>query len=215
MIRRHRGRILPGGIGYSDSPTFGGFGPKSPCSEHAMEMGDLEAAFVGNLARYCMAIGSIPRRPIKGFWWVNGVCRGVKGGFDEDEFDLFGNPNGFDYLHEVREVVQHLRTWAPAIVKTEGVEELLSTGDDVRWYSLEMFPQENPHAEPEWLNLDEVMKLTGRSFRTIKNWSEEGSVTAIGTGRDAIYSRQDIQAHMKLVQENLVRNAANARLKRP
>lgn len=180
-----------------------------------MELGDLEAAFVGNLARYCMAIGSIPRRPIKGFWWVNGVCRGVKGGFDEDEFDLFGNPNGFDYLHEVREVVQHLRTWAPAVVKTEGVEELLSAGDDVRWYSLKMFPQENPHEGPEWLNLDEVMKLTGRSFRTIRNWAEEGSVTAIGTGRDAIYSRQDIQAHMKLVQENLVRNAANARLKRP
>ena len=179
-----------------------------------MEMGDLEAAFVGNLARYCMAMGTIPRRPLKGFWWVNGACRGVKGGFDEDEFDLFGNPNGFDYLHEVREVVQHLRTWAPAIVKTEGVEELLSAGNDVRWYSLEMFPQENPHLEPEWLNLDEVMKLTGRTFRTIRNWSEEGSVTAIGAGRDAIYNRQDIQAHMKLVQENLVRNAENARIKR-
>ena len=90
MIRRHRSRMIPGGIGYSDNPTFGGFGPKSPCNESAMEMGDMEAAFVGNLARYCIARGSIPAIPLKGFWWVNGVCRGVGGsGMDEDEIGFF------------------------------------------------------------------------------------------------------------------------------
>ena len=46
--------MLPGGVGYSDTPSFGGFSSKSPCSDHAMELGDMEAAFVGNLARYCM-----------------------------------------------------------------------------------------------------------------------------------------------------------------
>ena len=56
--------MQPGGVGYNDTPTFGGFSPKSPCSDHAMELGDMEAAFVGNLARYCMAIGTIPRHKI-------------------------------------------------------------------------------------------------------------------------------------------------------
>ena len=110
MIRRHRSRMIPGGIGYSDNPTFGGFGPKSPCNESAMEMGDMEAAFVGNLARYCIARGSIPAIPLKGFWWVNGVCRGVGGsGMDEDEIGFFsGEFTGYDYLHKIRKVVDHL-----------------------------------------------------------------------------------------------------------
>ena len=175
-----------------------------------MEMGDLEAAFVGNLARYCMAMGTIPRRPLKGFWWVNGVCRGVNGGFDEDEFDLFGNPNGFDYLHEVREVVQHLRTWAPAVVKTEGVEELLSAGDDVRWYSLKMFPQE----DMDWINEDEACELSGRSTRTLRLWRDNGWVSHIKDNWGVLYSKGAIEvtvAAMDSAKRNATRNAISAR----
>lgn len=208
MIRRHRSRMIPGGIGYSDNPTFGGFGPKSPCNESAMEMGDLEAAFVGNLARYCIARGSIPAIPLKGFWWVNGVCRGVGGsGMDEDEIGFFsGEFTGYDYLHKIRRVVDHLINHAEAVMDTSGVEDILSAGEDTRWYSLKMFPMENPSHESDWVTLEEAMELTGRTSRTLINWAESGSVDRIGEGRDAIYSRVDIEAHMKIVRENMMRS---------
>lgn len=162
----------------------------------------MEAAFVGNLARYCMAIDSIPRRPIKGFWWVSGVCRGVKGGFDEDEFDLFGNPNGFDYLHEVREVVQHLRTWAPAIVKTEGVEELLSAGEDVRWYSLKMFPQE----DMDLIGEKEAITYTGRTLRTLQEWRKAGIVEHINDNYGIMYSKRSLDLMLEIKRGNSARN---------
>ena len=208
MIRRHRSRMIPGGIGYSDNPTFGGFGPKSPCNESAMEMGDMEAAFVGNLARYCIARGSIPAIPLKGFWWVNGVCRGVGGsGMDEDEIGFFsGEFTGYDYLHKIRKVVGHLINHAEAVMQTSGVEDLLGAGEDTRWYSLKMFPMENPSHESDWVTLEEAMELTGRTSRTLINWSESGSVDRIGEGRDAIYSRADIEAHMQVVRENMMRS---------
>ena len=208
MIRRHRSRMIPGGIGYSDNPTFGGFGPKSPCNESAMEMGDLEAAFVGNLARYCIARGSIPAIPLKGFWWVNGVCRGVGGsGMDEDEIGFFdGQFTGYDYLHKIRKVVNHLIRFADEVMNTTGVEDILSAGEDTRWYSLKMFPMENPSQESDWVTLEEAMELTGRTSRTLINWSESGSVDRIGEGRDAIYSRADIEAHMQVVRENMMRS---------
>lgn len=163
-----------------------------------MEMGDLEAAFVGNLARYCMAAGSIPSRPIKGFWWVNGTCRGVKGGFDEDEFDLFGNPNGFDYLHEVRGVVQHLRTWAPAVVKTEGVEELLSAGEDVRWYSLKMFPQESN----DWITPEQAAEYTGRSKETLRTWRQRGIVECLNDNWGVMYSKRGLEVTVAAMKSN-------------
>ena len=210
MIRRHRSRMIPGGIGYSDNPTFGGFGPKSPCNESAMEMGDMEAAFVGNLARYCIARGSIPAIPLKGFWWVNGVCRGVGGsGMDEDEIGFFsGEFTGYDYLHKIRKVVNHLVNHAEAVMQTSGVEDLLSAGEDTRWYSLKMFPMEGSAEESEWVTLHEAMKLTGRGKETLRNWALAGGVARIGTGDESLFNRLDLETYMKIVRENMLRGVA-------
>lgn len=201
MIRRHRGRILPGGVGYQDNPTFGGFGPKLPFSEHAMELADLEAAFVGNLARYCMAMGTIPQRPRKGFWWVNGECKGIKGGMDEDEYDMWGNPNGHDYLVDIRELIDHLRTWAPSIIKTEGVEELLSAGEDIRWYSLKMFPQE----DDKWISEEEAKNRTGRNLRTLQRWRESGVVEFFKDNWGVMYLERDLDLIAGIKRENMLR----------
>lgn len=202
MIRRHRGRMLPGGVGYQDTPTFGGFGPKSPCSEHAMELADLEAAFVGNLAKYCMTMGTIPTRPRKGFWWVNGECKGIKGGLDEDEYDMWGEPNGHDYLSDVRDLVGHLRVWAPSIVRTEGVEELLSAGEDIRWYSLKMFPQEDDNMISE----DEAIEYTNRTRKTLWEWRKSGVVEAVKDNYGIMYSKQSLDIVLEVKRGNSARN---------
>lgn len=205
MIRRHRSRMLPGGYGYSDNPTFGGFESKSPCSDHAMELGDLEAAFVGNLARYCIAAGSLPFIKLKGFWWVNGVCRGLSGqGMDEDEFTLDGELNGYNYLSNVQKVIDHLKANASAVVETEGVEFLLSAGMDTRWYSLKMFPEE-AGIEDQWLNEDEAISFTGRTKKTLDRWAKSGAITRLGERGDYIYSRIDLNQQMTIVRDNLLR----------
>ncbi|RAV34907.1 helix-turn-helix domain-containing protein [Corynebacterium heidelbergense] len=199
LIRRHRARMMPGNVGYSDVPVFGGFGPSTPISVHALEMGDMEAAGVGTLARYCMAVGSIPPQPIRGFWWVNGECKGLGAlGMDEDEFDLWGNPNGHDYLEPIRPTIAHLRAYAGEVVLTEGVEPILRAMEDVRWYSLKMFPNESE----EWVSEEQAREISGRSERTLREWRNSGVVRHIKCGHGFEYSKEDLLTMMQVKMQN-------------
>ena len=95
MIARHRVHAEKGGVGYSDTPTVGGFEPSLPMAYDFMDAADMEAAWLGNVMKHCVNMGAIP--PIKfqpfhareqdrtdrlhgtwwgrGFWWVNGRDR--------------------------------------------------------------------------------------------------------------------------------------------
>ena len=190
----------PGGVGYSDTPTFGGFSPKSPCSDHAMELGDMEAAFVGNLARYCMAIGTIPRHSLKGLWWVNGECKGILT-YDEDAATL-----------PIQGLINHLAYWAPYIVGTEGVDELLRAGEETRQYSKGMFPQE----DTRWVGIEEAQKITGRKTRTIRLWKERGWIETLDDNWGVMYSRAGLETIMEMKEaaaKDRTKNATIARTK--
>ena len=190
----------PGGVGYSDTPTFGGFSPKSPCSDHAMELGDMEAAFVGNLARYCMALGSIPRHSLKGLWWVNGECKGILT-YDEDAATL-----------PIQGLINHLIYWAPYIIGTEGVEELLRAGEETRQYSKGMFPQE----DTRWVGIEEAQKITGRKTRTIRLWKERGWIETLDDNWGVMYSRAGLETIMEMKEaaaKDRTKNATIARTK--
>lgn len=201
FIRRHRGRMISGAPGYQDIVVFQGFGPQSPVNEDAMEMADLEAAFIGNLARYCMAMGTVPRIPIKGFWWVNGECKGMKCAMIEDEFDLMGNFNGVDVLAPITAVVEHLRAHAGAVLETEGVEPIVRAGEHTRWYSLKMFPQE----DDEWLSEDRARDYTGRAGYTLWEWRKSGSVEFIKDDRGISYKKSDLDTMMEIKRGNMLR----------
>lgn len=201
FIRRHRGRMISGAPGYQDIVVFQGFGPSSPVNEDAMEMADLEAAFVGNLARYCMAMGTIPRIPLKGFWWVNGECKGMKCAMIEDEFDLMGNHNGKDVLAPIRHVVKHLRVHVGAILDTEGVGPILDAGAHTRWYSLKMFPQE----DDEWLNEEQAQNHTGCGERTLQRWRKAGTVSFINDEHGIAYKKSDLDTVMEIKRGNMLR----------
>ena len=176
--------MLPGGVGYSDTPSFGGFGPKSPCSDHAMELGDMEAAFVGNLARYCMVIGTIPRHSLKGLWWVDGECKGL--GVVDWESDV----------EPIEPLINHLIYWAPYIIGTEGVDELLRAGEETRWYSKKMFPNENT----EWVGMEEAERITGRKARTIRLWKEKGWIETLDDNWGVMYSRAGLETIREMNQ---------------
>lgn len=201
MIRRHRGRMISGAVGYQDIVVFQGFGPSSPVNEDAMEMADLEAAFVGNLARYCMAMGTVSRIPLKGFWWVNGECKGMKCAMIEDEFDLMGNHNGKDVLAPIRRVVKHLRVHVGAILATEGVGPILDAGAHTRWYSLKMFPQE----DDEWLTEAQAIDHTGRTREALYYWRKSGSVSFIKDEKGISYKKSDLDLRMEIVRGNMLR----------
>ena len=187
--------MLPGGVGYSDTPTFGGFGPKSPCSDHAMELGDMEAAFVGNLARYCMVIGTIPRHSLKGLWWVNGECKGILT-YDEDAATL-----------PIQGLINHLIYWAPYIIGTEGVDELLRAGEETRWYSKKMFP----HETGEWLSEEEARRITGRTKKTLWEWRKAGTVRNIKDEHGISYRKEDLELMMEIKRGNMFRGVSLGR----
>ena len=190
----------PGGVGYSDTPTFGGFSSKSPCSDHAMELGDMEAAFVGNLARYCMVLGTIPRHSLRGLWWVNGECKGI-GTYDEDAATL-----------PIQGLINHLIYWAPYIIGTEGVEELLRAGEETRQYSKGMFPQE----DTRWVGIEEAQKITGRKTRTIRLWKERGWIETLDDNWGVMYSRAGLETIMEMKEaaaKDRTKNATIARTK--
>ena len=174
----------PGGVGYSDTPTFGGFSPKSPCSDHAMELGDMEAAFVGNLARYCMALGTIPRHSLKGLWWVNGECKGIST-HNEDAATL-----------PIQGLVNHLIYWAPYIIGTEGVDELLRAGEETRQYSKGMFPQE----DTRWVGIEEAERITGRAKFTINQWKLKGWIETLDDNWGVMYSRAGLETIKQMNQ---------------
>lgn len=193
MIKRHRSRMAPGGVGYSDSPTFGGFGPKLPFSIHAMELGDLEAAFVGNLARYCMAMGTIPQYSLRGLWWVNGECKGLA--VMDWESDV----------EPIQGLINHLIRYAPFIVGTEGVEDILENGRSTRWYGEKMFPRE----VGEWVTVDEAAIQAGRSTRTITRWIQSGAVRALGEQDSTEVLLEDVFIMKKVAEENMKRGRPN------
>ena len=201
FIRRHRGRMISGAPGYQDIVVFQGFGPQSPVNEDAMEMADLEAAFIGNLARYCMAIGSIPRIPLKGFWWVNGECRGMQNAMIEDEFNMMGEFNGRDVLEPIGRVVAHLRAHVGNVLATEGVEDILRAGEDTRWYSLKMFPQE----DDEWLTEEQAMSRTGVGLRALQKWRKEGVVEYIKDENGVEYRRSSLELMAEIKRGNMLR----------
>lgn len=195
MIKRHRSRMMPGNVGYSDAPTFAGFSSKSPCSDHAMELGDLEAAFVGNVARYCMVMGTIPPFSLRGLWWVNGECKGL--GVVDWDTDV----------EPIIPLIRHMQHYAPFIVGTEGVEDMLQAGKETRWYSEKMFPRESS----EWVGIDEACKITGRAKKTINDWRREGWVEALDDRYGVMYSREGLETIMEMRDAAAKARADNAR----
>ena len=187
--------MQPGGVGYSDTPSFGGFSPKSPCSDHAMELGDMEAAFVGNLARYCMALGTIPRHSLKGLWWVDGECKGIST-YNEDAATL-----------PIQGLINHLIYWAPYIIGTEGVDELLRAGEETRQYSKGMFPQE----DTRWVGIEEAQRITGRAKFTINQWRLKGWIETLDDNWGVMYSRPGLETIMEMKNAAAKANADHAR----
>lgn len=202
-IRRHRSRIQRGGIGYTDTPTFGGFGPKSPCNDGAMDLADSEAASLGNIALTCMRRGTIPPVSLRPLWFTNrGKCIGLRIiGHDEDEFDMWGNHTGADYLDPLFPIVSHLKAYAGEVLETEGIEWLLYEWQHTRDLYHEMYPAE----APEWLTLDEAASKVGRSKRTVSDWRYQGMVRCLKDGGPVLYHSDDLTLIAGIKSENMYR----------
>lgn len=169
----------------------GGFGPKSPTSEFAMERADEEAAAVGNIALYCMGVGSIPRVSMRGFWRVNGVCRGMS----------------MDGLPDVVRVCNHLRTHLGDAMRTEGIDEYLQHASDIRAISMHMFPNENT----DWLTIEEAADFTGRSRATIYEWIAAGGMPVLDDRWGKMVSKEALRMKQALIMANMFRRASAAR----
>ena len=180
FIEQHRAQAVATNTGYSDEePTFNGFGPKSPCSDNALDMADEEAVAVEYLARYCIARGSIPAIPLKGFWWSKTRCLGLKSG------DLSG----------FRKVIGHLRRHVDAVFDTEGIAEHLQLMADLRKSSKRMFPNE----DTDWLTMEEAIKFTDKDESTIYKWLKAGGIPTLDDRWGLMISKVHLQTKMALI----------------
>ena len=180
FIEQHRAQAVATNTGYSDEePTFNGFGPKSPCNDNALDMADEEALLVEYLARYCIARGSIPAIPLKGFWWSKTRCLGLKSG------DLSG----------FRKVIGHLRRHIDAVFETEGIAEHLELMDRARGYSKRMFPNE----DTDWLTMEEAKEFTGKDESTIYKWLKAGGIPTLDDRWGLMISKVHLQTKMALI----------------
>ena len=230
MIARHRVHAEKGGVGYSDTPTVGGFEPSLPMAYDFMDAADMEAAWLGNVMKHCVNMGAIP--PIKfepfhdrkqdrtdrlhgtwwgrGFWWVNGRCKGLAGGqAEEPTYGFFGKvSNG--WRGDIDAIAQHLQTWAPTVLRVEGVDPFIEDGERIRTFSQRCFPAE----VDEWLSIERAAKLTGKSWHTIRDWVKHGTVTYVGEGSDAEISLNSLKFRMDAIQSNAAQRLEDARQKR-
>ena len=180
FIEQHRAQAVATNTGYSDEePTFSGFGPKSPCNDNALDMADEEALLVEYLARYCIARGSIPAIPLKGFWWSKTRCLGLKSG------DLSG----------FRKVIGHLRRHIDAVFETEGIAEHLELMDRARGYSKRMFPNE----DTDWLTMEEAIEFTDKDESTIYKWLKAGGIPTLDDRWGLMISKVHLQTKMALI----------------
>ena len=180
FIEQHRAQAVATNTGYSDEePTFNGFGPKSPCNDNALDMADEEALLVEYLARYCIARGSIPAIPLKGFWWSKTRCLGLKSG------DLSG----------FRKVIGHLRRHVDAVFETEGIAEHLELMDRARGYGKRMFPNE----DTDWLTMEEAIKFTDKDESTIYKWLKAGGIPTLDDRWGLMISKVHLQTKMALI----------------
>lgn len=182
-IARLRELMTPTNHGYSDVPTSSGFGPRSPLNEHAMGLADMEAAFIGNLAYYCIAMGAIPLHSLKGLWFVDHECKGIH---------TYG-------LKTLPALVRHLIHWAPYIIGTEGVDDLLKAGEETRWYTKRTLPSEQ---QDEWITQKQAEELTGRAYKTLWTWRNEGIVRHHKNKYGIVYNKQDLELMKQIREEN-------------
>ena len=158
-------------------------------------MADEEAVAVEYLARYCIARGSIPAIPLKGFWWSKTRCLGLKSG------DLSG----------FRKVIGHLRRHVDAVFATEGIAEHLELMEGVRLYSKRMFPNE----DTDWLTMEEAEEFTGQKKRAIYYWLEAGGIPTLDDRWGLMISKKHLQTKMALVYASRLSAMARARKSNP
>lgn len=170
-----------------DTPIAGEFASKSPGNDNAQEVADAEAAFVGNLARYCMAIGTIPLKRLRGFWWVDGECKGLLGSAHYDD--------EFESLPDLWSAVRHLKAYAPEILETEGVEPILQAGLWTRSHSVFYFP----FKQKSWVTIDEACELADRKKDTVQKWRQYGWVEQIDDESGVLLNEE----HVRFVVEIL------------
>ncbi|XOJ10550.1 hypothetical protein ACMXZU_04560 [Corynebacterium striatum] len=198
-IKRHRALIMPESKGYSETPAFTPFASKSPCSDNAIDAGDMELKAVARLAVYCMNKGTLPYRKISGVWWVKGAPYGVKAVCDWDEFDLNGEHSGMDVYEPLNEWIEFMRTYAPTIARTEGVEPYLDECERIRRYSKMRFPNERD----VWLTLEQVAEKYGMAERTVRDWGDSRAVRVI---EDDYGPRLYLESSVKMYRDEVERN---------
>src|SRR5699024_5536316 len=199
-----------------------------PMAYDFMDAADMEAAWLGNVMKHCVNMGAIP--PLKfepfhdrkqdrtdrlhgtwwgrGFWWVNGRCKGLAGGQSEEPtYGFFGKvSNG--WRGDIDAIAQHLQTWAPTVLRVEGVDPFIVDGERIRTFSQRCFPAE----VDEWLTIEVAARRFDRTYNTVLHWVYTNTVEHLGEGKSALIKESSMKFRIDAIKSAKAAGAEKARI---
>ena len=104
---------------------------------------------------------------------------------------------------DIDAIAQHLQTWAPTVLRVEGVEPFITDGERIRTFSQRCFPAE----VDEWLTIDEAAQRHGRSWQTVRNWVKANTVEYLGVGKDALIKDSSLKFRIDAIKSSVAENA--------
>lgn len=144
-------------------------GSKPPGNLSADQIADAEVSFVGNIADFCIAMGSIP--PVKMGCFFRSETGEVKGLRPASVVE-----DGYSERYPgLEHVISHLRAYAGEVVSTEGVGVLLTAGEHTRAWSRYYYDKPNK----DYVTIKEAASEVGVVPRTIYRWIENSWIECI------------------------------------
>ena len=142
----------------------------------------------------------------RGFWWVNGRCKGLAGGQSEEPtYGFFGKvSNG--WRGDIDAIAQHLQTWAPTVLRVEGVDPFIVDGERIRTFSQRCFPAE----VDEWLTIEVAARRFDRAPGTVLQWVNSNTIEHLGTGKTALIKESSMRFRIESITSSRMDNLAMA-----
>ena len=184
--------------GIDGMPGEKGFKSKPPFNLDSMDAGDMGLVALARLAICAINRDLIPDVPMGGVAWARGKPIGVKPVDDRAAFDLNGNSTGIDPYAPIRQWVDHLRVYAPTLLRDERVTPYVE--DVARWVRMSRSKLNKP--EDVWLTRAQVMEKFGVAEGTVTNWGKHRAVRVLDGYGERLYHEHDVKFYMEASKES-------------
>ncbi len=125
----------------------------------------------------------------------------------EPTYGFFGKvSNG--WRGDIDAIAQHLETWAPTVLRVEGVDPFIADGERIRVFSQRCFPAE----VDEWLTIEVAARRFDRTYNTVLHWVYTNTVEHLGEGKSALIKESSMKFRIDAFKSAKAAGAEKARI---